>query len=110
MQAGAGLERVTAAARSYVERERRWSAVAERYLPIYARLAGAVDGLSIGYRTLRAEKLPEGGRRLIELVNSRHPLADAKRERKRRPPPGGIILFSGSYRIAVINRPEISGT
>ena len=29
--------------------------------------AGAVDGLSIGYRTLRAEKLPEGGRRLIEL-------------------------------------------
>lgn len=29
--------------------------------------AGAVDGLSIGYRTIRAEKLPEGGRRLIEL-------------------------------------------
>ncbi|MFN4101418.1 MAG: HK97 family phage prohead protease [Pararhodobacter sp.] len=29
--------------------------------------AGAVDGLSIGYRTVRAEKLPEGGRRLIEL-------------------------------------------
>ena len=29
--------------------------------------AGAVDGLSIGYRTLRAEKLPEGGRKLIEL-------------------------------------------
>lgn len=29
--------------------------------------AGAVDGLSIGYRTLRAEKLPGGGRRLIEL-------------------------------------------
>lgn len=29
--------------------------------------AGAVDGLSIGYRTLRAEKLPEGGRKLVEL-------------------------------------------
>jgi HK97 family phage prohead protease len=29
--------------------------------------AGAVDGLSIGYRTIRAEKLPEGGRKLIEL-------------------------------------------
>ncbi|WP_370206527.1 HK97 family phage prohead protease [Pararhodobacter marinus] len=29
--------------------------------------AGAVDGLSIGYRTIRAEKLPEGGRRLLEL-------------------------------------------
>jgi len=29
--------------------------------------AGAVDGLSIGYRTVRAEKLPQGGRKLIEL-------------------------------------------
>jgi len=29
--------------------------------------AGAVDGLSIGYRTIRAEKLPGGGRKLIEL-------------------------------------------
>ena len=29
--------------------------------------AGAVDGLSIGYRTIKAEKLPSGGRRLIEL-------------------------------------------
>jgi len=29
--------------------------------------AGAVDGLSIGYRTVRAEKLPNGGRKLIEL-------------------------------------------
>lgn len=29
--------------------------------------AGAVDGLSIGYRTLRAEKLPGGGRKLYEL-------------------------------------------
>lgn len=29
--------------------------------------AGAVEGLSIGYRTKRAEKLPGGGRRLIEL-------------------------------------------
>lgn len=29
--------------------------------------AGAVDGLSIGYRTIRAEKLPEGGRKLLEL-------------------------------------------
>lgn len=29
--------------------------------------AGAVDGLSIGYRTLRAERLPGGGRKLIEL-------------------------------------------
>jgi HK97 family phage prohead protease len=30
-------------------------------------VAGAVDGLSIGYRTLRAEKLAGGGRRLLEL-------------------------------------------
>ena len=29
--------------------------------------AGAVDGLSIGYRTKRAEPLPGGGRKLIEL-------------------------------------------
>ncbi|KPQ06767.1 MAG: phage prohead protease, HK97 family [Rhodobacteraceae bacterium HLUCCA12] len=29
--------------------------------------AGAVDGLSIGYRTVRAEKLAGGGRRLLEL-------------------------------------------
>ena len=29
--------------------------------------AGAVDGLSIGYRTLRAESVPGGGRRLLEL-------------------------------------------
>jgi uncharacterized protein len=29
--------------------------------------AGAVDGLSIGYRTLRSEKLPGGGRKLLEL-------------------------------------------
>ncbi|WP_209425720.1 HK97 family phage prohead protease [Pararhodobacter sp. SW119] len=29
--------------------------------------AGAVDGLSIGYRTVRSEKSPGGGRRLLEL-------------------------------------------
>lgn len=29
--------------------------------------AGAVDGLSIGYRTIRAEKVPGGGRKLVEL-------------------------------------------
>jgi HK97 family phage prohead protease len=29
--------------------------------------AGALDGLSIGYRTVKAEPLPGGGRRLIEL-------------------------------------------
>lgn len=29
--------------------------------------AGALDGLSIGYRTVKAETLPGGGRRLIEL-------------------------------------------
>lgn len=29
--------------------------------------AGAVDGLSIGYRTVRAERLPGGGRRLLEI-------------------------------------------
>jgi len=29
--------------------------------------AGAVDGLSIGYRTIRAEKTPGGGRKLHEL-------------------------------------------
>ena len=49
--------------------------VAGRLLPEVARareacallLAGAVDGLSIGYRTLRAEAVPGGGRKLIEL-------------------------------------------
>jgi HK97 family phage prohead protease len=61
-----------------------WDAVREdatglyvkgRLLPDVARAreaqallaAGAVDGLSIGYRTLRAEKRPGGGRRLLEL-------------------------------------------
>jgi len=29
--------------------------------------AGAIDGLSIGYRTVKAEKGPEGGRRLSEV-------------------------------------------
>ncbi|MGF1659368.1 MAG: HK97 family phage prohead protease [Rubrimonas sp.] len=29
--------------------------------------AGAIDGLSIGYRTLRAVKAPNGGRRLVEI-------------------------------------------
>ncbi|PQO22368.1 HK97 family phage prohead protease [Rhodobacteraceae bacterium WD3A24] len=29
--------------------------------------AGAIDGLSIGYRTRRAERAPEGGRKLVEL-------------------------------------------
>jgi uncharacterized protein len=29
--------------------------------------AGAVDGLSIGYRTVRAEKISGGGRKLLEL-------------------------------------------
>ncbi len=29
--------------------------------------AGAIDGLSIGYRTIRAAKLPNGGRRLKEI-------------------------------------------
>ena len=29
--------------------------------------AGAVDGLSIGYRAIRSEKTPGGGRRLIEV-------------------------------------------
>lgn len=29
--------------------------------------AGALDGLSIGYRTLRAEKLAQGGRNLVEV-------------------------------------------
>lgn len=49
--------------------------VAGRLLPEVARarearallLAGAVDGLSIGYRTLRAEAVPGAGRKLIEL-------------------------------------------
>ncbi len=49
--------------------------VAGRLLPDVARarearallLAGAVDGLSIGYRTLRAEAVPGAGRKLIEL-------------------------------------------
>lgn len=29
--------------------------------------AGAIDGLSIGYRTVRADKLEAGGRRLLEI-------------------------------------------
>jgi phage head maturation protease len=29
--------------------------------------AGALDGLSIGFRTTKAEPLPGGGRRLVEL-------------------------------------------
>lgn len=29
--------------------------------------AGAIDGLSIGYRTVRADKAADGGRRLLEL-------------------------------------------
>ncbi|NYS26452.1 HK97 family phage prohead protease [Rhodobacteraceae bacterium 2376] len=29
--------------------------------------SGALDGLSIGYRTIRAERDPEGGRKLVEL-------------------------------------------
>lgn len=29
--------------------------------------AGAIDGLSIGYRTVRAEKQPGGGRKLLQL-------------------------------------------
>lgn len=29
--------------------------------------AGAIDGLSIGYRTLRSEKTADGGRRLLEV-------------------------------------------
>jgi PEP-CTERM/exosortase A-associated glycosyltransferase len=36
--AGPALDRVVAAARDMVERERRWSVVVERYLPVYARL------------------------------------------------------------------------
>jgi PEP-CTERM/exosortase A-associated glycosyltransferase len=36
-----GVERVVADARLGVERERRWSVVAERYLPIYERLKGS---------------------------------------------------------------------
>ena len=49
--------------------------VTGRLLPDVARAreakalleAGAVDGLSIGYRTLRAESVPGGGRKLVEL-------------------------------------------
>lgn len=49
--------------------------VAGRLLPDVSRAreakallaAGAVDGLSIGYRTLRAEAVAGGGRRLVEL-------------------------------------------
>ena len=49
--------------------------VSGRLLPDVARAreakalleAGAVDGLSIGYRTLRAEPVAGGGRRLVEL-------------------------------------------
>ena len=29
--------------------------------------AGAIDGLSIGYRSVRAERLPGGGRKLVEV-------------------------------------------
>jgi PEP-CTERM/exosortase A-associated glycosyltransferase len=37
----ADVARTVAAARSAVDRERRWSVVAERYLPVYARLGGS---------------------------------------------------------------------
>lgn len=50
-------------------------AVRGRLLPQVARAreaqalvdAGAIDGLSIGYRTLQAEPMAQGGRRLVEL-------------------------------------------
>ena len=38
--AGSRLDEVTRAARQFVERERRWSVVCERYLPVYERLLG----------------------------------------------------------------------
>ena len=58
-----------------VHEDTRGLFVKGRLLPDVARArdaqallaAGAIDGLSIGYRTLRAEKLPEGGRKLVEL-------------------------------------------
>lgn len=58
-----------------VREDQRGLWVTGRLLPEVARAreaaallaAGAVEGLSIGYRTKRAEKLGGGGRRLIEL-------------------------------------------
>jgi hypothetical protein len=41
LAARADMSALTARARQMVERERRWSVVAERYLPIYERLAAA---------------------------------------------------------------------
>jgi glycogen(starch) synthase len=39
LSGSAALAETTAAARAYVERERRWPVVAERYLPVYEQLA-----------------------------------------------------------------------
>ncbi len=58
-----------------VREDTRGLYVSGRLLPDVARArdasvllaAGALDGLSIGYRTLRAEKLPQGGRNLVEV-------------------------------------------
>ena len=58
-----------------VREDARGLFVRGRLLPDVARArdaqallaAGALDGLSIGYRTVRAEKLPGGGRRLLEV-------------------------------------------
>lgn len=41
LQAGAAVEHVQREARRFVERERRWSVVSERYLAVYERLLGS---------------------------------------------------------------------
>ncbi len=91
-----------------------WDLVAEdahglkvegRLLPDVARgreaaalmAAGAVDGLSIGYRTLRSEKLPGGGRKLLEVelwevsLVTFPMLAVARAAAKSTNPPGALV-------------------
>ena len=45
---GAALDDVRSEARRFVERERRWSVVSERYLPLYERLLGRPIALCAG--------------------------------------------------------------
>jgi HK97 family phage prohead protease len=62
--------------------------------------AGAIDGLSIGYRVVRAEKSPRGGRRLLEIdlwevsLVTFPMLSAARTERAAEPPGDGRAVRS----------------